>query len=345
MPPTSSIARPSIRTLPARDRVPRESLKPNNCPSLRSAKRAENHHSDARFVIAQTRPDRVDCLRSLTANVSSSNDFVIAELVRNDPGHGTTDPQLKVGSYAACVHLTKLDDFDVWCDDHHTSPRSIPAGAVHIGDMRHAWRADIRSAFHVVNFCILQSTLDAVASEHGESGMGELVCPISSVRIDTVLKNLTLALLPALARPEQTNKLFVDYAARAAIVHLAKSYGSLRVRDQYGSGGLAPWQERRAKELLMTDLSGNVGLRELASACRLSASHFSQAFRRTVGSPPHQWLLAQRVERAKQLLLNTNQPLSEIALTTGFADQSHFTRVFTQRVKSSPAAWRRAEAR
>jgi transcriptional regulator GlxA family with amidase domain len=108
---------------------------------------------------------------------------------------------------------------------------------------------------------------------------------------------------------------------------------------------LAPWQERRAKELLMADLSGDLSLPDLAHACCLSTSHFSHAFRQTIGCPPHQWLLAQRVERAKQLILNTRQPLSEIALATGFADQSHFTRVFTQRVKASPAAWRRAQQR
>jgi AraC-like DNA-binding protein len=102
---------------------------------------------------------------------------------------------------------------------------------------------------------------------------------------------------------------------------------------------------RRAKDLLCADLSANLGLAELAGACRLSVSRFSQAFRQTVGCPPHQWLMMQRVERAKELILNTDQSLSEIALAIGFADQSHFTRVFSQRVEVSPAAWRRAQER
>ena len=182
--------------------------------------------------------------------------------------------------------------------------KAFRAGVVHISDMRHQWRADVGSPFHVVNFYIPQDALDKIAIEHDATRIDELVCPINSAHIDTAFKNLTLALLPALARPERTNRLFVDYAARAAIVHLAESYGSFKVRDQHGSGGLAPWQERRAKELLMTDLSGNMGLRELASACRLSPSHFSRAFKQTVGAPPHQWLVGQRVERAKQLILN-----------------------------------------
>jgi len=126
---------------------------------------------------------------------------------------------------------------------------------------------------------------------------------------------------------------------------VARAYGSLRVNPSTGRGGLAPWQERRAKEMLAADMSGCLTLPDLASACRLSCSHFSQAFRQTVGCPPHQWLMTQRVERAKNLMLNTDQALSEIALVTGFADQSHFTRVFSQRVGKSPAAWRRAQGR
>jgi AraC-like DNA-binding protein len=148
-----------------------------------------------------------------------------------------------------------------------------------------------------------------------------------------------------LACPDQTNRLFVDHVSRTVTTHLARTYGSLRLRTTPGRGGLAPWQVRRAKDLLCANLSENLALAELAGACRLSASRFSQAFRQTVGCPPHQWLMTQRIERAKELILNTDQSLSDIALAMGFADQSHFTRVFSQRVKASPAAWRRAQER
>jgi AraC-like DNA-binding protein len=104
-------------------------------------------------------------------------------------------------------------------------------------------------------------------------------------------------------------------------------------------------QARRALELMNSDLSGRLGLRQAASACRLSVGYFSYAFRQTVGCSPHQWLLARRIALATDLLLNTDQPLSEIALVTGFADQSHFTRMFSRRMGASPAAWKRAQSR
>jgi len=59
------------------------------------------------------------------------------------------------------------------------------------------------------------------------------------------------------------------------------------------------------------------------------------------GLSPHRWLMKRRAERARELLFNRGLSLTEIALTCGFADQSHFTRVFTAVFGTSPEAWRR----
>jgi AraC-like DNA-binding protein len=108
------------------------------------------------------------------------------------------------------------------------------------------------------------------------------------------------------------------------------------------SGGLAPWQARRIENYTNANLSKPISLADLANECRLSPSYFSVAFKKTVGCAPHRWLLKRRVERAAHLLLTTKQPLVDIALSVGFADQSHFTRVFARYVRATPAAWRRA---
>jgi AraC family transcriptional regulator len=125
-------------------------------------------------------------------------------------------------------------------------------------------------------------------------------------------------------------------------IHVAQTYGGMRPVSRPVRGGLAPWQERRAKEVLSANLDGGVPLKEVARECRLSVSHFSRAFRRSMGVAPHNWLLMRRVEVAKEKLRNTDLSLSDVALACGFADQSHLTRVFTGTVGVSPGAWRRA---
>jgi AraC family transcriptional regulator len=107
-------------------------------------------------------------------------------------------------------------------------------------------------------------------------------------------------------------------------------------------GGLAPWQVRRAKEILSAHLDGGIPLQEVARECHLSMSHFSRQFRRTTGLPPHKWLLTRRIEVAKEKLDDRRLSLSDVAAACGFADQSHLTRVFTRMVGVTPGAWRRA---
>jgi AraC family transcriptional regulator len=93
------------------------------------------------------------------------------------------------------------------------------------------------------------------------------------------------------------------------------------------------------------ELDGPVPMGQIAGACGISVAHFARAFKLTTGLPPHRWLLERRVERSKSLLMTTALSLVDIANTCGFAEQSHFTRVFTKRVGISPGAWRRAVGR
>jgi AraC-like DNA-binding protein len=128
---------------------------------------------------------------------------------------------------------------------------------------------------------------------------------------------------------------------KLALVASSKDVPTRSAPARTSPGGLAPWQERRAKEIIDANLGGDVSLAELARECGLSTSHFARAFRRTTGTAPHQWLLRRRVEKARHLLGDRKSALSEVALACGFADQSHFTRVFAKISGTSPGAWRR----
>lgn len=107
-------------------------------------------------------------------------------------------------------------------------------------------------------------------------------------------------------------------------------------------GGLAVWQLQRAQALMMDGLIQPLSIANVARECGLSYPHFYRAFKKSVGVPPRQWLCGLKVERAKWLLINTDQSLTEVASTCGFSDQSHFTRTFTRWVGMAPGVWRRA---
>ena len=127
---------------------------------------------------------------------------------------------------------------------------------------------------------------------------------------------------------------------RTALEAAAQEAG-VRAKASPRVGGLACWQEARAKELMAASLHEEISMRRLAEECGLSVRHFARAFRQSTGVPPHRWLLRYRVDRAKELLRNQTLSLADTALACGFADQSHFTRVFTALTGESPGAWRR----
>jgi AraC family transcriptional regulator len=73
----------------------------------------------------------------------------------------------------------------------------------------------------------------------------------------------------------------------------------------------------------------------------MSVSHFARSFKASFGVSAHRWLVLRRVERAKELMLATQSPLSEVGLEAGFLDQASFNRTFRQFVGITPGRWRR----
>jgi transcriptional regulator GlxA family with amidase domain len=105
--------------------------------------------------------------------------------------------------------------------------------------------------------------------------------------------------------------------------------------------GLAPWQLRRVLEFFEAHFADDIGLQELADLVGLSQSQFARAFKASTGAPPYRWFVATRIKRAQELLLQGRASLADVSLLTGFADQSHFTKVFRRVTGTSPGQWRR----
>jgi AraC-like DNA-binding protein len=105
-------------------------------------------------------------------------------------------------------------------------------------------------------------------------------------------------------------------------------------------GGLTPRALQRIREYIEGHLAENIELETLADIAGLSKWHFARAFKQTVGTPPHFYLIQRRLERAQELLSETNLSLGQIALRSGFSDQSHFSRRFRMFLGVSPRSFR-----
>lgn len=155
-----------------------------------------------------------------------------------------------------------------------------------------------------------------------------------------VVHHLVSALQHASSLSRTPERSFVDQVRSALRVYLSScaQNGGLRHLPR---GSLPAWKERRVKELMQSQLSCKLSLERLAKECDLSVRHFTRAFALSTGSSPRRYLLQLRLERARQLLMDAELPLNEVAMACGFADQSHFTRAFSAAQGMSPGAWRR----
>jgi AraC family transcriptional regulator len=92
-------------------------------------------------------------------------------------------------------------------------------------------------------------------------------------------------------------------------------------------------------------ISRSVTLSELAREAGLSTAYFSQRFKSSTGTSPHQYLLRLRICRAKKLLEESESPVIDIAAECGFQTQQHFARIFRRLTMSTPTEHRRQSQR
>jgi AraC family transcriptional regulator len=191
----------------------------------------------------------------------------------------------------------------------------------------------LHSPLDTVRLYVPRLTLqDFVREEYGPSEEVHLKPPQQVIR-DPMLYHLGACLSALLEHPEENNSLLVDQIGLSLQNHLYQSYSATPASSHRARGGLAPWQQSRAKEAMDANLDKEINIARLANECGLSTSQFARAFKQSTGCPPHRWLLQR---------LASNKTLAEIASACGFYDQSHLTRAFSQTVGTSPGLWRRA---
>lgn len=245
-------------------------------------------------------------------------------------------------AFSILHQLGDLERHSCWLAGRQRYSGSFSAGTVSVIDLRDNPQCEFKGPFDAIQYYVPRRALDDFAYENDAK-------PISTLkwtreRRDPYLSTLSSVLLNALEDEGANNQLFVDQLGLSLLAHFAQTYGDLRSGGGVQEGGLAPWQERRAKEIMRVRLASSLTIADVAAECRLTPSHFARSFRRSTGIAPHEYLSRLRIDEAKRLMTTTRLPLADIALICGFGDQSYFTRVFSRSVGTSPGAWRRARS-
>lgn len=153
---------------------------------------------------------------------------------------------------------------------------------------------------------------------------------------DLLVHQLGLSLKRALENSKSTSRLYAETLVAALTAHLMQYYCTNPVMLQAYSGGLPTLKLRQIVDYIQTHLSDDSGLNELAGMAQISPHYFSQLFKQSTGRSPYQYIIYCRIERARQILSETEFAIAEVAKMVGFVDQSHFHRHFKRLVGITP---------
>ena len=277
----------------------------------------------------------------MVTRVLQRAELAATELVINHPPGRIGDLIPRQDAYMICCQLQDKSSFEYWEEGRDFAVPALRPGDMTIHDLKRDPTALIDGPMHTMMWFMPRAALNALADEANGYHIDELQFDPCVAVADTIIEGLSLAILPALRSPQRVSKLFADHVGLALAAHVAHAYGGMPNLPHRAKGGLAPWQMQRAYEFIAANLDGELSVSDLAVECSLSASHFSRAFRETVGMPPHRWLLRRRIEVALEQMRDSHKSLADIAVSTGFANQSHFSDVFKRQMGVSPATWRR----
>jgi AraC-like DNA-binding protein len=276
----------------------------------------------------------------LSRNVKREN-LALTEIKGNAPSPFPSKSIPREAAYLVALQLRDYPTHLYWEDGKQYPVQDLRGGQSLVYDLQRDPVVLMDKPFHSVHFYLPSDVLDKVAEEASAPRISELVYKPGFGYDDPTMASLMTAAATAFANPDEVPQLFVDHISLAMASHIASTYGGLSPGGKVSKGGLAPWQRKRATELIESRLDGALELEALAKECGLSKRHFCRAFRQTTGQSPHEWFQLRRLDRAKELLLDKGKSLAEVGILSGFSDQSHFTRVFMQYVATTPGVWRR----
>lgn len=196
------------------------------------------------------------------------------------------------------------------------------------------WEREIE--FSVIAICPI--LLDRTTQELMQSEV-ELIPQLATD--DPIIWQLALALKAEIQTGCMSGRLYGKSLGTAIAARLVQNYAVSKPPLEFKVNDLSRSQLQRVIDYIKANLTRDLSILDLATLTGMSKSHFSRSFKQAMGIPPYQYLMQQRVERAKQLLDRRSMAISTIALDCGFANQTHLTKVFRQITGVTPKAYQK----
>jgi AraC family transcriptional regulator len=193
---------------------------------------------------------------------------------------------------------------------------------------------------HYLQIRIASRFIQSVAREALVMNPDQLELRLEFRTRDPHLESIGMMLLSELKHENSGGRLYIESLANVLAVHLLRQYATVKPRLEIYEGGLSERQLLQVLEYINEHLNQDIKLTDLAQLLGMSQFHFSHLFKQSIGTAPYQYLLQQRVERAKQLLKQTDQSIMDIAFMCGFNSHSHLSKQFRQLTGMTPTAYR-----
>jgi AraC family transcriptional regulator len=181
---------------------------------------------------------------------------------------------------------------------------------------------------------------DAALMVCSDGAYGEVALRPTRKFADPRLSAMVAAVHAEMAAGFPSGRLFLDSVEQAMAVALFNGHAVRHRPVQISRGGLGPARLRRIREFVQAKMEDELSLDEMAQSVGLSTAHFARMFRKSTGETPHQFVLRQRLERAKAMLRAPDARVLDVAVACGFKTQQHFAQVFRDVWGVSPTEYR-----
>ena len=206
----------------------------------------------------------------------------------------------------------------------------VPAGASH----QAYWKQESEGILLSIEpRSVVNAAIDSVKSDRLE------IVPQFATS-DSQLSQIAQWLLRELYHQQIGSKLYVESLITMLEVHLLRTYSAIKPVIPHYQGGLAKYKLDRVISFINGNLERNFKIEDLANVVEMSPYHFARMFKQSSGLTPHQYLVQQRINKAKELLRHTETTIADIGYLVGYKNASHFAKIFRQQMKVSPTAYR-----